>query len=363
MSRRRRYSTQSTLSSATILVIVFLLMLVVAIISAVLRFLADNLWIIKILIVITATVSIVYAIVHLTKTRYTKIATYTSPGVKALNILNLKYRFGYTTNQNMLNSYDNENFYNDISPEDYLTYQLVYQQNQINEDIKVAHRNSLSYPDYVKEVETIKEEFYNFLPPDVFFKNAFKKIHQNVFNSKIQYPKTVFKIDVVLRLTKINGEYVTSKTGTFYEDDIKRIIKGLKNTQNGYYLDDSIWQSICRVERGKVTNKIRFAVYARDGHRCRECGSSYDLEVDHIFPISKGGKSTFDNLQTLCHRCNSMKSNTVTAYTINRYAQTHQQAKNICPQCKRGLLVLRNGKNGSFYGCSNYPNCKFTKNL
>ena len=30
-----------------------------------------------------------------------------------------------------------------------------------------------------------------------------------------------------------------------------------------------------------------------------------------------------------------------------------------CPQCG-GNLVLRNGRFGSFYGCSNYPRCKFT---
>ncbi len=34
----------------------------------------------------------------------------------------------------------------------------------------------------------------------------------------------------------------------------------------------------------------------------------------------------------------------------------------ICPRCG-GKLVLRNGRNGQFYGCSNYPNCKFTKSL
>lgn len=33
----------------------------------------------------------------------------------------------------------------------------------------------------------------------------------------------------------------------------------------------------------------------------------------------------------------------------------------ICPRCG-GRLVLRSGKNGQFYGCSNYPKCKFTKN-
>ena len=33
----------------------------------------------------------------------------------------------------------------------------------------------------------------------------------------------------------------------------------------------------------------------------------------------------------------------------------------ICPQCG-GLLKKRNGKFGVFYGCSNYPQCRFTKN-
>lgn len=33
-------------------------------------------------------------------------------------------------------------------------------------------------------------------------------------------------------------------------------------------------------------------------------------------------------------------------------------ANGICPRCG-GRLVLRNGKYGEFYGCSNYPKCKF----
>ena len=34
--------------------------------------------------------------------------------------------------------------------------------------------------------------------------------------------------------------------------------------------------------------------------------------------------------------------------------------KNICPRCGKPL-ILREGKNGSFYGCSGFPYCKFTK--
>lgn len=35
---------------------------------------------------------------------------------------------------------------------------------------------------------------------------------------------------------------------------------------------------------------------------------------------------------------------------------------NICPKCG-GVLVIREGKYGSFKGCSNYPKCKFTSEV
>ncbi|MBR0158213.1 MAG: NERD domain-containing protein [Clostridia bacterium] len=37
-------------------------------------------------------------------------------------------------------------------------------------------------------------------------------------------------------------------------------------------------------------------------------------------------------------------------------------ANNICPRCG-GNLILRRGKYGSFYGCSNYPKCRFIKKI
>ncbi len=31
-----------------------------------------------------------------------------------------------------------------------------------------------------------------------------------------------------------------------------------------------------------------------------------------------------------------------------------------CPRCKTGVMIKRNGKNGEFWGCSNYPKCRAT---
>lgn len=39
--------------------------------------------------------------------------------------------------------------------------------------------------------------------------------------------------------------------------------------------------------------------------------------------------------------------------------ENNKIASGICPKCG-GTLVLRNGKYGRFYGCSNYPKCKYT---
>lgn len=43
------------------------------------------------------------------------------------------------------------------------------------------------------------------------------------------------------------------------------------------------------------------------GEKCAYCGSANNLSVDHIYPISRGGCTTFDNLQLLCQPCNSKK--------------------------------------------------------
>jgi hypothetical protein len=42
-------------------------------------------------------------------------------------------------------------------------------------------------------------------------------------------------------------------------------------------------------------------------HKCADCPSTTDLEIDHIVPISKGGTGAPDNLQVLCRKCNRKK--------------------------------------------------------
>lgn len=62
-------------------------------------------------------------------------------------------------------------------------------------------------------------------------------------------------------------------------------------------------------KREPIDRVLRVWVYKRDNFRCVWCGSSSQLELDHIIPWSAGGPDTFDNLRTLCHGCNTYRSN------------------------------------------------------
>lgn len=62
--------------------------------------------------------------------------------------------------------------------------------------------------------------------------------------------------------------------------------------------------------RKSISKKVRFEVFKRDGFMCQYCGSTPPaavLEVDHIKPVSSGGKNTDENLLTSCFDCNRGK--------------------------------------------------------
>jgi 5-methylcytosine-specific restriction endonuclease McrA len=53
-------------------------------------------------------------------------------------------------------------------------------------------------------------------------------------------------------------------------------------------------------------------IYLRDHNRCQYCGrkfSSAELSLDHVIPISRGGKSTWENVVCACLPCNVRKGN------------------------------------------------------
>lgn len=77
------------------------------------------------------------------------------------------------------------------------------------------------------------------------------------------------------------------------------------------------YREFAKEQRALMTSKLRDYIKKRDNYTCRYCGNStYHepnllLEVDHIVPVSKGGCTVENNLQTLCWKCNRAKSNKI----------------------------------------------------
>ena len=68
----------------------------------------------------------------------------------------------------------------------------------------------------------------------------------------------------------------------------------------------------------KVNTRRR--VFAANS-RCVSCGSTKDLQIDHIYPKSKGGSDIEGNLQVLCVKCNIKKSNKYLSQVIQLYRE------------------------------------------
>ena len=63
--------------------------------------------------------------------------------------------------------------------------------------------------------------------------------------------------------------------------------------------------------REPIPRPVRLAVFERDGGRCVECGSGFEIQYDHVIPLALGGASTAENLQILCAPCNQSKGGTL----------------------------------------------------
>ncbi len=242
--------------------------------------------------------------------KYKRFILEKSEALKIQSNINAAFCFYDVEQINLSHNYDNENFYNDISCLDFLIYFLRDYEKFTKKQIETAHQNARLYTQYM---ERMKREAYPSLSSfhldgERLSVKKLNKVEKKEFESRMKNPITSTSATVLLRRVDLHEKrtYETKKA-VFDQGTIISCLEKLDNKKKGFYQDSEIWDALCRVERGKVTNKLRFYIYHRDGNRCVRCGCRKNLEVDHIYPISKGGKTTPNNLQTLCHRCNVEK--------------------------------------------------------
>jgi hypothetical protein len=107
-------------------------------------------------------------------------------------------------------------------------------------------------------------------------------------------------------------QYVSAGGNSSIKCDIKMDIENL----NGFieYLGELVkFKKSVIGQRAIMNSSLREKIKSRDNYTCKICGlSTYNernllLEIDHIVPLSKGGITSEENLQTLCWKCNRSK--------------------------------------------------------
>lgn len=68
-----------------------------------------------------------------------------------------------------------------------------------------------------------------------------------------------------------------------------------------------LWQDTEADRLRAAARLISEIIYTRDDYKCVYCGSTEDLTLDHIIPLSRGGNNDASNLATACRSCNSSK--------------------------------------------------------
>lgn len=153
-------------------------------------------------------------------------------------------------------------------------------------------------------LEEIKNDFN---PPKYILKyyekELMEKLHVNIPSIEIEYA------DYIFEYVSAGGNSSQKTTVTLNGQTLEAVAK---------YLDEKIkYKKSAAAQRSLMTNKLRKEIKERDNYTCQNCKVSTKdqslllLEIDHIHPVSRGGLTTPNNLQTLCWKCNRTKSNKI----------------------------------------------------
>lgn len=135
---------------------------------------------------------------------------------------------------------------------------------------------------------------------------------ENGFYSRLGFAnidESVLAVEYKFAYTSGGGMAKRSFTVPMTEETIVELIKTLEGKLTV--------SAFTKEQRALMTKKLREFIKTRDNFTCCSCGNSIHLEpnllleIDHIVPVSKGGCTVEDNLQTLCWKCNRSKSDKI----------------------------------------------------
>lgn len=185
-----------------------------------------------------------------------------------------------------------------------INYHLDNNINGIRTDLENAIFNITLLEKYNKDVEKVLQS--ESINNSKYSTKKFKMVEERVLRSII-YKKENFMITLKIEV------YYRSNGGNVYDNKKRKyLFNDLVFVYNEWNRGNKFEETINQ-ERKIMNDYIRYNVLKRDNFSCQICGitakDGAKLQVDHIIPVSKGGKTVMSNLQTLCERCNIGKSN------------------------------------------------------
>lgn len=176
-------------------------------------------------------------------------------------------------------------------------------------NIATAKSNAQLYQSYISNCNMI----YAYRDKSWYKLNYLERIERDIFEKQKLKPVCDIRI-------KVNVSYTSPQGRNHYSNDRYYNIRDIESAicEIG---QRKVFQQSKQYERSKMSDSLRYDVLKRDGFKCRICGVSASdgvkLHVDHIKPISKGGKTELNNLRTLCSACNLGKSDKYDPYGSN----------------------------------------------
>ena len=108
----------------------------------------------------------------------------------------------------------------------------------------------------------------------------------------------------------------------------------------------------------KVNSLVVMANNNADKIDCDNVINLNDLK-SYLKRFNNGVSLSVEQMDYVYNKLLNAASDMTNKEHVQNIRQTQKELnRKICPRCG-GTLVLRKGKNGNFYGCSNYPKCKF----
>lgn len=247
--------------------------------------------------------------------KYINIVKSTSLRYKDILYINSRYCF-YNLEEEYIFSkiHKSKAQYDKFSHSKFLEEQIesrIYFFEKIKEEALKNDNLMIEYRDELKNISPFVDKNVFNIKGISFSK--YKKIEEKLVSNAILQPVSKPKILIensyisAKRRNSYHNQRVFSYSEWIYEYDIVCEKRKKKNTKE--------------YQRKIMTDSLRYDIMKRDGFKCVLCGRKAEdgvkLHVDHIIPVSKGGKTIENNLRTLCDSCNLGKSNKYDRYGDN----------------------------------------------